>query len=524
MDVDYSLYLVTDSTKAVLGVRDLVHVVQQALEGGVTIVQYRDKTSETADLIRTAKKLHNLTKKHGVPLLINDRIDVALAIGAEGVHIGQDDMDLATARKILGLSAIIGVTCSSIDEAHAAAVGGADYLGIGTVFATSTKENTKSIIGTAGTRAILEHLGSIPTKERSDRLATVAIGGLNASNIQQLLFQSKSKSRGLDGFAVVSAIIAAQSPKSAAGELRNLIAKDLSFGASFPSGNADLSVKELVGKVPEVVRQLSNASPLCHNMTNLVVQNFAANVAVAIGASPIMANDGGEAEDLAKLGGALVINMGSATPESISNHLQALRAYNKCGGPVLFDPVGAGATELRRNAVKKLMSGGYFHVIKGNYSEIMTVSGSSGAQQKGVDSAKSDVSGVERACLVKTLASRERNVVIMTGEVDYLSDGVRTYSIANGHQYLGQITGSGCTLGTTIASFIAVERKDTLLAALAGVLMFEIAAERASRQPEVKGPGTFVPAFIDALSYIIIEAEAGKTAWIESAKVELVNA
>jgi len=236
-----------------------------------------------------------------------------------------------------------------------------------------------------------------------------------------------------------------------------------------------------------------------------------------------MANDGGEAEDLAKLGGALVINMGSATPASTSNHLQALGAYNKCGGPVIFDPVGAGATELRRTAVKKLVSGGYFHVIKGNYSELLTVSGSSGAQQKGVDSAKSDVSGAEQARLVKTLASRERNVVIMTGEIDYLSDGERTYSVANGHRYLGQITGSGCTLGTTIASFVAVEKGDTLLAALAGILMFEIAAERASRQPEVKGPGTFVPAFIDALSSIATEAEGANTAWLESAKVELVD-
>lgn len=241
------------------------------------------------------------------------------------------------------------------------------------------------------------------------------------------------------------------------------------------------------------------------------------------GASPIMANDGAEAEDLAKLGGALVINMGSATPASISNHLQALRVYNECGGPVLFDPVGAGATGLRRTAVKQLMLGGYFHVIKGNYSEILTVSGSSGVLQKGVDSAKSDVTGLERARLVKTLASRERNVVIMTGEVDYLSDGHRTYSVTNGHRYLGQITGSGCTLGTTIASFIAVEKGDTLLAALAGILMFEIAAERASRQPAVKGPGTFLPAFIDALSSIATDAEGGNTAWIQSAKVELVD-
>ena len=105
---------------------------------GVTIVQYRDKTSETADLIQIGKQLHAITKKHNVPLLINDRVDVALAVGAEGVHVGQDDMDLTTARKLMGPGAVIGVSCNSIDEAQKAAAGGASYLGIGTMFATST--------------------------------------------------------------------------------------------------------------------------------------------------------------------------------------------------------------------------------------------------------------------------------------------------------------------------------------------------------------------------------------------------
>ena len=90
--VDYSLYLVTDSTSAILGDRDIVAVVEAALEGGVTLVQYRDKTSDTAVLVSTARKLHLVTQKHNVPLLINDRVDVALAVGCEGIHIGQDDL------------------------------------------------------------------------------------------------------------------------------------------------------------------------------------------------------------------------------------------------------------------------------------------------------------------------------------------------------------------------------------------------------------------------------------------------
>ena len=101
-------------------------------------MQYRDKQSDTAELISMAKKLHSITKKHNVPLLINDRVDVALAMGADGVHIGQDDMDLATARRLLGETAIIGVTASSPQEALNAAEQGANYLGIGTMFSTPT--------------------------------------------------------------------------------------------------------------------------------------------------------------------------------------------------------------------------------------------------------------------------------------------------------------------------------------------------------------------------------------------------
>lgn len=156
MTVDYSLYLVTDSTPAILGSRDLVETVEAALKGGVTIVQYRDKDSDTADLVRMARRLHSLTRKYNVPLLINDRVDVALAIGCEGVHIGQDDMgkhrchvsvsglivrwriDLKSARCLLGDDAIIGVTVTSIEEARNACEDGADYLGVGTVYSTST--------------------------------------------------------------------------------------------------------------------------------------------------------------------------------------------------------------------------------------------------------------------------------------------------------------------------------------------------------------------------------------------------
>ncbi|KAG4438835.1 hypothetical protein IFR05_005675 [Cadophora sp. M221] len=516
--VDYSLYLVTDSTYAILGDRDLAEVVEAALQGGVTLVQYRDKVSDTGLLVSTARKLHAVTRKHNVPLLINDRVDVALAVGCEGVHIGQDDLELSAARKLLGKDAIIGVTVSSIEEAVAACKDGADYLGVGTMFATGTKTNTKDIIGTTGTKEILSAISEVGKDVR-----TVSIGGINASTLQRVLYQSSSPGKSLDGVAVVSAIIAAKDPKKAAAELLDLVNTPPPFAAaSLAIITKSSSVSELIQQVPNIINEVGSKTPLSHNMTNLVVQNFAANVALAVGGSPIMANYGEEAADLSKLGGALVINMGTVTPDGLLNYSKALKAYNLQGGPVVFDPVGGGATAVRRAAVKTLLAAGYFDVIKGNEGEIKTVFGTA-VQQRGVDSGASTSTTLEKATLVRDLAIRERNVVVMTGVVDYISDGDRTFAVSNGHEWLGRITGSGCVLGTIISAMLAVWREDKLLAALAGLLHYEIAAEVASQREDVKGPGTFVPALIDELYNLQKRTSEGDVKWLERAKVEAVE-
>lgn len=484
------------------------------MKPGVTVVQYRDKTSDTAELVQIAQELHKITKPAGIPLLINDRADVALAAGVEGVHVGQDDLDLKTARRLLGPDAIIGVTANSEDEALEAARDGADYLGIGTVYATPTKENTKSIVGTAGVQQILSALAAA----RYD-VSTVCIGGINASNAQRVLYQSTSPQKKLDGVAVVSAIMASSNPKQAAEKLAELVRTHPPFATSL--SKPQLSRDTLIAKIPEVIKRMASKKPLCHNMTNLVVQNFAANVAIAIGSSPIMSNNGLEAADLAALGGSLVINMGTTTPEIKSNHLKALAAYNEVGGPTLFDPVGAGATEQRRQGVKDIMAGGYFDLIKGNEGEVRTVSGTSGVKQHGVDSGASQLSLQDKITLVRGTAARERNVILMTGQVDVISDGERTFTVRNGHAYLGEITGSGCALGTTIASVMAVEREDKLLAAIAGLLMYEIASERAAVREDVKGPGTFIPAFIDELYCIRQESLEGNGDWAKNVQADL---
>ncbi|KAL8752883.1 MAG: hypothetical protein Q9184_005595, partial [Pyrenodesmia sp. 2 TL-2023] len=260
MLVDYSVYLVTDGTPGILGDRSLGGVVRSAVEGGVTVVQYRDKHGETAAMIETAKTLRSTCEQYSIPLIINDRVDVALASNAQGVHLGQTDM------------------------------------------------------GIAGVRKILERISTLGR----NKVPTVAIGGINFKNVQRVVYMAQTEHQKLDGVAVVSAIMAAEDPMLAAQTLRRLIKTPPAFIAALPE--KEQQATQLIRRVPDIIRELGQKHPLCHNMTNLVVQNFAANVALAIGSSPIMANNGDEAFELAALGGALVINMGSLTPEAISNY------------------------------------------------------------------------------------------------------------------------------------------------------------------------------------------------------------
>ncbi|KUI65124.1 putative thiamine biosynthetic bifunctional enzyme [Cytospora mali] len=516
--VDYSLYLVTDSTPAILGDRDICDVVGRALRGGVTIVQYRDKTSDTGVLISTARKLHQITQRYNVPLLINDRVDVALAVGCEGVHLGQDDMDIATARALLGSDKFIGISTNTVAEAVMACEHGADYLGIGTVFSTETKKNVKGIIGPDGLKRILHALG----EKGHEGVPTVCIGGIKASNIPQVLFRGCSQIKLLDGVAVVSAIVGAPDPEAESRRLLDLVRRTLALRQRSRSEYSAAVTKEgILRLVPGVIKAVHEQKPLSHNMTNLVVQNFAANVALAVGASPIMANYGEEAADLAKIGGALVINMGTVTPEGLENYEKALRAYNTAGRPVVFDPVGAGATAVRRAAVKAILSTGHIDVIKGNESEIRTVFDSDDAEgQRGVDSS-SMLTLPEKVHLVRELAAREEAVVVMTGRTDIISDGARTVAVDNGHEYLGMITGTGCTLGTTISAMVAATApgRDRLAAVVAGVLLFEIAAEQAALKGSVEGPGSFVPAFLDSLYRLRAGTASGYIEWLAAEKL-----
>lgn len=186
---DYSIYLVTD--EGCLQGRALLDCVREALDGGVTLVQYRAKTASSAEMYAEALQLKALCDSFKVPLIINDRLDIAMAVGAAGVHLGQDDLPCAAARKILGEDYIIGVSAHNPAEAKAALQSGADYLGCGAVFGTATKADVKKL-GTEGLTAICREKG----------LPVVGIGGVNADNYREV------RAAGADGAAIVSGILA----------------------------------------------------------------------------------------------------------------------------------------------------------------------------------------------------------------------------------------------------------------------------------------------------------------------------
>ena len=186
---DYSIYLVTD--EGCLQGRALLDCVREALDGGVTLVQYRAKTASSAKMYAEALQLKALCDSFKVPLIINDRLDIAMAVGAAGVHLGQDDLPCAAARRILGEDYLIGVSAHNPAEAKTALQSGADYLGCGAVFGTATKADVKKL-GTEGLEAICKAKG----------LPVVGIGGVTADNYREV------RAAGADGAAIVSGILA----------------------------------------------------------------------------------------------------------------------------------------------------------------------------------------------------------------------------------------------------------------------------------------------------------------------------
>jgi len=205
--IDYSLYLVTD--RGLSRGRSTLEIVKAGVAGGVTCVQLREKDCSTRQFIKEALSIKEYLKENNIPLIINDRVDVAQAVQADGVHLGQTDMPLQMAKNILKNSMIIGISAESLEDAIRAEKDGADYIGVSPIYATPTKTDTAMPLGLEGLKKI----------SRTVKIPKVAIGGLNKENAGEVILN------GADGIAVVSAIVSADDPRKAAEKLSYIIKK-----------------------------------------------------------------------------------------------------------------------------------------------------------------------------------------------------------------------------------------------------------------------------------------------------------
>jgi hydroxyethylthiazole kinase len=244
----------------------------------------------------------------------------------------------------------------------------------------------------------------------------------------------------------------------------------------------------------ELLASLRERKPLVHQITNYVVMNETANATLALGALPVMAHAREEVEEMVALAGALVLNIGTLSPHWIDAMLLAGKAANEHGIPVVLDPVGAGATRFRTETARRLLDEVKVAVLRGNRGEVATLVGVK-AEVRGVESVGA---GAEPAELARSAARNLGVVASVTGPVDHVSDGERVLAIANGHELLAAVTGTGCMSSAITGCFLAVAGDRPLEAAAAALAAFGVAAEDAAR--DAKGPGSFHVGLYDALA------------------------
>jgi hydroxyethylthiazole kinase len=259
--------------------------------------------------------------------------------------------------------------------------------------------------------------------------------------------------------------------------------------------NKEILMQELTQAIAGALVRIRDQKPLIHHMTNFVVMNDTANVTLHLGALPVMAHAAEEVAEMVAHAGALVLNPSTLTPAWVDAMLIAGRRANELGIPIIVDPVGAGATQLRTTTNLRLLEELRIAVVRGNVGEIGTLAGA-GGEVRGVESV-----GALRdpAAVAQRLARRHRTVVALTGKRDVMTDGERVLGVDNGHHWLTTLTGTGCMATTAIAAFAALEH-DYLLAAAGGLTAYGIAAELAATA--ARGPASFKIAFFDQIYHL----------------------
>lgn len=261
---------------------------------------------------------------------------------------------------------------------------------------------------------------------------------------------------------------------------------------------------EINKKVSENLIAVKKKSPLIHHLTNYVTVNDCANIVLAIGASPVMADDIKEVEEMVGIASALVINIGTLNERTIESMLLAGKKAKNLGIPVILDPVGVGATGLRTRTAEKIIKEVKPDILRGNMSEIKVLSGLNVAI-KGVDSVADAENGIE---IAKKLAKEWGCIIAITGKVDIVSDGDTVYSIENGHRMLSDVTGTGC-MTTSLVGVYCGANSDYLTATVAGIASMGLAGEMAYQSlSPVEGIGTFRARLFDAIYNLTPESLA----------------
>lgn len=246
--------------------------------------------------------------------------------------------------------------------------------------------------------------------------------------------------------------------------------------------------------------------PLIHNITNYVVMNFTANVLLAMGASPVMAHARNEVQEMAAIAGSLVLNIGTLSDPWIEAMIDAGKKASELETPIVLDPVGSGATQLRTSTARRIVEETSVSVIRGNASEILSLAGEQ-SQTKGVDSIHSVDEAAEAA---KSLSRELKTTLAITGEIDLVTDGEQVLRVANGHSLMPLITGSGCAATSIIGAFLAVDDNPVTATATA-LAFFGVAGEKAGANSAA--PGSFQVALLDAL-YTVSSEELAQQARI----------
>ena len=343
-EVDYSLYLVTGRELLPPGVDYYESLEASIRDGQVTIVQLREKHAETSEFLEIAKKSLAICDKYKVPMLINDNLAVVLSLPERvGLHIGQTDLPVEEARRLIGSSRILGHSVHNVEQAkEALRLGIADYVGVGPIYGTKSKAGieAKDVLTVRGAREVIHHL-----EFEGKRMPSVLIGGINQKTAARAIYGTTSPRNGPDGIAIISAIVARRDPEVAAKELKDIVDRfiqhpepemdyDTEQEEDPPRNQADRS-STTIQHVARLLKSLREGEcygpPLIQTLTSHVSSTLSANIALALSASPIMSHEEVEADDLGKVTGAVVLNIGTIGEESRRGMKAVGEAANKTG-------------------------------------------------------------------------------------------------------------------------------------------------------------------------------------------------